>query len=78
MKQLVRMGALVALMIAYAAEVQGASNANDLMASGIPPQDARESAILIRLEPGFYTAVIRGANDATGISLIEVYEIDRD
>ena len=57
---------------------QSAPNANDLIASGIPPLDARESAILMRLEPGFYTAVIRGTNDTTGISLIEVYEIDRD
>jgi hypothetical protein len=57
---------------------QTASNASDVVASGAPPQDARESAILMRLEPGFYTAVIRGVNDTTGISLIEVYEIDRD
>lgn len=33
---------------------------------------------MIRLEPGFYTTVISGANNSTGISLVEVYEVDRD
>jgi hypothetical protein len=37
-----------------------------------------ESCILIRLEPGAYTAVVTGANDTTGIALIEVYEINHD
>ena len=57
---------------------QSAANANDMIASGIAPTDANESAMLIRLEPGFYTTVVRGVNDATGIALVEVYEADRD
>lgn len=57
---------------------QSASNANDMIASGIAPTNASESAILIRLEPGFYTTVVRGVNDTTGIALVEVYEADRD
>ena len=57
---------------------QSAANANDMIASGIAPTNASESAMLIRLEPGFYTTVVRGVNDTTGIALVEVYEADRD
>jgi hypothetical protein len=32
----------------------------------------------MRLEPGVYTAVVSGANDTSGIALIEIFEIDHD
>ena len=54
------------------------SNSDDIKSTTIPPLDPREASILVRLEPGAYTAVVTGANDATGIALIEVYEIDHD
>jgi hypothetical protein len=57
---------------------QDASNVSDLIATTIPPADPKEAAILIRLEPGSYTTIVTGANNGTGISLVEVYEIDRD
>ena len=57
---------------------QSASNVSDLTATTIPPPDPKEAAILIRLEPGNYTTVVSGADNGTGISLVEVYEIDRD
>ena len=57
---------------------QSASNGADIIATSIPPQDPSESSILIRLEPGAYTAIVTGANNTTGIALIEVYEINRD
>ncbi len=57
---------------------QQAPNAADMTTSGLAPANPNESAVLIRLEPGLYTGVITGANDGTGIALIEVYEIDRD
>ena len=57
---------------------QSESNSDDITATTIPPQNASESAILMRLEPGAYTAVVTGANDTTGIALIEIYEIDHD
>lgn len=34
-----------------------------------------ESVISMVLEPGPYTAVVRGVNDTTGIALVEIYEI---
>ncbi len=54
---------------------QSAANANDLISSGIAPENPNESAILIRLEPGPYTTVVSGVNGGTGIALVEVYEI---
>jgi hypothetical protein len=57
---------------------QSAANANDMIATTIPPTNAREAAILIRLEPGNYTTVVDGADNGTGIALVEVYELDRD
>lgn len=57
---------------------QAAANASDITATTIAPKDPKESAILIRLEPGAYTTVVTGADGGTGIALVEVYEINRD
>jgi hypothetical protein len=57
---------------------QSAANASEITATTIPPTNSKESAILIRLEPGNYTTVVTGADGGTGIALVEVYEIDRD
>ncbi len=46
-----------------------------IIASGFQPQDDRESAILITLPAGAYTAIVRG-NNVTGIALVEVYDLD--
>jgi hypothetical protein len=52
------------------------SQASQIQATGIPPKDPRESAIVRSLNPGSYTAIVRGANAATGIGLVEVYDLD--
>jgi len=57
---------------------QSESNSDDIIATGIPPTDPGEASILVRLEPGAYTAVVTGANNSTGIALIEVFEVDHD
>ena len=57
---------------------QSASNANEIVATTLPPNDPKESAVLIRLEPGDYTTVVTGADGGTGIALVEVFEMDRD
>jgi Putative Ig domain len=41
----------------------------------IPPPDDRESAIVIALDPGNYTAIVSGKNGSTGIALVEVYDL---
>jgi uncharacterized delta-60 repeat protein len=47
-----------------------------IQATGIAPSDALESAILTTL-PGnsSYTAIVRGKNGATGVGLVEVYDL---
>ena len=57
---------------------QSAANANEVTATTLAPTNAKEAAILIRLEPGNYTTVVDGADNGTGIALVEVFEIDRD
>src|SRR6202030_3441151 len=36
-----------------------------LIASGLAPTDDRESAMLLSLQPGAYTVIVRGKNDTT-------------
>lgn len=45
-------------------------------ATGLAPKDDRESAVLMALAPGAYTAVIRGAGQSTGVGLVEAYDLD--
>ena len=40
-----------------------------------PPSCNLESAMMITLPPGAYTAKLKGVNDGTGIGIVEVYEI---
>ena len=40
------------------------------------PSNAKESAIMTTLTAGSYTAIVRGANDTTGIALVEAYDLD--
>jgi Putative Ig domain len=48
----------------------------DVEATGLAPPDDRESAILLNLQPGSYTAIGSGKNGTTGVGLIEVYDVD--
>jgi hypothetical protein len=41
----------------------------------IPPTDDRESAIVIALDPGNYTAIMSGKNGTTGIGVVEVFDL---
>ena len=47
----------------------------EIIDSGIPPSNDRESAIVISLPNGNYTARVRGANGETGLGVVEVYEL---
>jgi len=40
------------------------------------PVGSTDSAILILLDPGAYTAQVRGNSGATGVALVEVYSTD--
>ena len=45
------------------------------IATGLPPTNDAEAAILITLAPGAYTAIESGKNGGTGVGLIEVYNL---
>jgi len=47
-----------------------------LLQTGLAPSDDRESAMLLFLQPGAYTAIVRGKNNGTGVGLVEVYNLD--
>lgn len=49
----------------------------EIKATGIPPSDDLESAIVATLDPGPYTAIVRGNGDTSGVALIEVYDLDQ-
>ncbi|MEY2490277.1 MAG: hypothetical protein QOC70_2219 [Verrucomicrobiota bacterium] len=48
----------------------------EIIATGIPPSNNLESAIVRDLLPGNYTAIVRGSNNTTGLALIEAYELN--
>lgn len=48
----------------------------EILATGIPPTNDFESAIVVTLIPGAYTAVIRGRNNTSGRGLVEVYDLN--
>jgi hypothetical protein len=48
----------------------------EVLATGIPPTNDLESAIVATLSPGAYTAILAGKNGGTGVGLVEVYDMD--
>ncbi len=46
-------------------------NQAEILATGIPPTNDRESAIVATLYPDNYTAIVRGVADTTGVALVE-------
>jgi hypothetical protein len=49
----------------------------EIQATGIPPTDDLESAIVATLDPGSYTAIVKGKNNTTGVGLVEIYDLDQ-
>jgi uncharacterized repeat protein (TIGR03803 family) len=64
-------GALVAVNDNWATDPHAAQIQNE----GFAPSDARESAMLPTLTPGAYTVIVRGVNGATGVGLVEAYNL---
>jgi hypothetical protein len=63
-------GALVATNNNWQSDQQAA-----IQATGLAPSNAKEAAILATLEPTNYTAIVKGANNGTGVGLVEVYHL---
>jgi hypothetical protein len=49
---------------------------SDIQNSGHAPTAASESAITADLQPGNYTAIVRGVNNTVGVALVEVYDLN--
>jgi hypothetical protein len=47
----------------------------EIQNSQLAPTNSAESAIIATLQPGSYTAIVRGANNTTGNALVEVYAL---
>ncbi len=53
------------------------NQAADIEASTLAPTDDREPALIAALRPGNYTVVVRGAQNTSGIALLEMYDLDQ-
>ncbi|MBS0657482.1 MAG: hypothetical protein JSR82_04450 [Verrucomicrobia bacterium] len=47
-----------------------------ITASGFAPSSDAEPAIVATLNPGSYTAIVRGANSGVGVAIVEVYDLE--
>jgi len=52
------------------------NNAIDIQRRGFSPPNPLDSALVLHLPAGSYTAIVRGVNGATGNALVEVYDLD--
>jgi hypothetical protein len=50
---------------------------SEIAATNLSPGDNRECAIVATLAPGLYTAIARGAANATGVVLLEVFDLNQ-
>lgn len=53
------------------------TQANAIAATGIPPSNAQEAALIANLAPGAYTVVLSGNGGGRGVGLVEVYDLDQ-
>jgi hypothetical protein len=51
-------------------------NSIDIQKNGLAPPNPLESALVLHLPAGAYTAIVSGVDGGTGIGLVEVYELD--
>lgn len=54
----------------------GLGSRAEIEGAGFAPNDDREAVILTTLDPGTYSAIVRGKNNTTGVALVEVYQLD--
>jgi hypothetical protein len=50
----------------------------EIAATGLAPDDNRDSAVCVCLVPGSYTAIVRAKAESTGAGLVEVYDLKSD
>lgn len=52
-----------------------AENADEISASGKAPTNTQESAIMMILDPGAYTAILDGVAGDSGVGIVEVFDL---
>ncbi len=62
--------------IIYANDNWRDSQENEIMNTSLAPQSNLESAIIMTLSPGAYTAIVRGNNGISGVGLVEIYDLE--
>jgi hypothetical protein len=68
-------GTLVAFNDDWKTRPDGSSQQAEIEATTIPPANDLESALVQMLPPDRYTAIVRGKNDASGVGLIEFFNL---
>ena len=72
-------GALIATNDNWQTTILGgiitSNQVSDIQNSGRAPTAASESAIIADLQPGNYTAIVRGVSNTTGVALVDVYDL---
>jgi len=68
-------GSVIATNAAWGGNAQIASAAASVGAFTWSNTGSNDSALLITLPPGAYTAQVAGASGDTGVALVEVYEV---
>jgi hypothetical protein len=53
----------------------GGSQQPEIEATGIPPTNDLESALVQTLAPGNYTVIVRGTSNRTPIAVVEAYTL---
>ncbi|MDQ6625883.1 MAG: hypothetical protein M3Y69_07070, partial [Verrucomicrobiota bacterium] len=53
------------------------SDRAEIESTGLAPKDDAEAAVILNVTPAAYTAIVRGKNGATGVGLIEIYNVPR-
>jgi len=53
------------------------SQQQEIEGSKLPPNSDLEAAIVTTLPVGAYTAIVSGVNNATGVGLVEVFDLDQ-
>jgi hypothetical protein len=46
-----------------------------IIESKVPPRNDIEAAIVTTVNPGAYTAIVRGKDGASGVAMVEAYQL---
>lgn len=63
-------------LVAHADDWQSDGQADQIISAGLAPTNLSEAAVIATLQPGSYTAIVRGQNGGQGVALVEGYDLD--